>query len=229
MDHRVLIVADEPETCELLHRVVNSAGMEALTTTDSSHAAGILRGGKFDLVVMDFRMPSPDGAELARQMRLSRPNRTTPVILISDDQRPSALSIGFAAGANFFLYKPIDKDRFLKLIRSTQGTIEQERRRTRRIPLRNRVTVKFGKEDLEGETVNISLSGLLIAAPRTVPVGSAVQFSLHLSKGAKPVAGMGSIARIAPGNQMGIHMDHLSSAESERLQEFLLPLISGTR
>jgi hypothetical protein len=33
----------------------------------------------------------------------------TPIILISDDQRPSAMSIGFEAGANFF-YKPIDRD-----------------------------------------------------------------------------------------------------------------------
>jgi hypothetical protein len=41
-----------------------------------------------------------------RQMRNSRFNRLTPIIMISDDQRPSALSVGFAAGASFFLYKP---------------------------------------------------------------------------------------------------------------------------
>jgi len=33
--------------------------------------------------------------------------------LISDDQRPSAMGIGFEAGANFFLYKPFDKERLM--------------------------------------------------------------------------------------------------------------------
>jgi CheY-like chemotaxis protein len=138
MQRRVLIVDDEPETCELILKVVNSVGMEALTVTDSSQAAAFLSEGKFDLVFFDFHMRSPDGVELARQMRLSRPNRTTPVILISDDQRPSALGIGFEAGASFFLYKPIDRERLMKLVRATQGSIEHERRRTRRIAVRHR-------------------------------------------------------------------------------------------
>src|SRR5271168_849564 len=209
MEHNVLIVDDEPETCELIQRVVNSAGLQALSVSNSSHAAAFLRHGKYDLVVLDFHMPSPDGVELARQMRQSQNNRTTPVILISDDQRPSALSVAFAAGANFFLYKPIDRDRLLRLVRATQSSIEHERRRTRRISVRNRVTVSLGREELEGESVNISLSGILVSAPRSFPLGSPVRLGLHLSKSAGPLSVTGTVARIMPGNQMGIHMDRL--------------------
>lgn len=229
MENNVLIVDDEREICDLIQKVVNSVGMQAQTITDSSHAAAFLRHGKYDLVVLDFHMPSPDGVELARQMRQSNTNRTTPVILISDDQRASALSVGFAAGASFFLYKPIDKDRLLKLVRATQGSIEHERRRTRRIPVRSRVTVRLGEEELEGESVNISLSGILVAAPRTFPSGSPVRVGLHLPKGAGPITVAGSIVRVMPGNQMGIHMDRMSFAESEKLQEFLLPLLPDPR
>jgi CheY-like chemotaxis protein len=75
-------------------------------------------------------------------MRSSRFNRTTPIVLISDDQRPSALSVGFAAGASFFLYKPIDKAQLLKLVRATQGAMEHERRRTRRLTIPSRVRLK---------------------------------------------------------------------------------------
>jgi DNA-binding NarL/FixJ family response regulator len=81
----------------------------------------------------------------------------TPMVLISDDQRPSALSLGFAAGASFFLYKPIDKDRLLKLIRATQGAMEHERRRTRRVPIQSRVRLTMGDEELIGETVDVSM------------------------------------------------------------------------
>ena len=104
MQRRGLIVDDEPLVSEMIGKVLNSAGMEALILTRSTEAPDILDEGKFDVVFLDLRMPSPDGIELARQMRSSRFNRTTPIVLISDDQRPSALSVGFAARASFFLY-----------------------------------------------------------------------------------------------------------------------------
>ncbi len=104
-------------------------------------------------------MAAPDGIELARQMRESQRNRTTPIILISDDQRPSAMSIGFEAGASFFLYKPIDKGRLLKLIRATQGSMEEATRRTRRVAFQSKVRLRCRAEELEAETVDISLTG----------------------------------------------------------------------
>ena len=97
--------------------------MEAQIVSNSSHASDFLGTGKFDLVFLDFHMAHPDGVELARQVRKSRSNRTTTVVLVSDDQRPSALSVGFEAGASFFFYKPIDKDRLIKLVKATQGMI----------------------------------------------------------------------------------------------------------
>ncbi len=225
MQRRGLVVDDEKAVCELIGKVLHSAGMDALTLTRSTEAPEILDEGKFDVVFLDLHMPSPDGIELARQMRSSRFNRMTHIVLISDDQRPSALSVGFAAGASFFLYKPIDKDRLLKLVRATQGAMEHERRRTRRVPIQSRVRLKFGEEELEGETVDVSMCGLLVRAPRIAPVGSSLRMSLHLSQRMRPIVTAGSVVRILGGNQMGIQLDQLSLPDSERLQEFLLPLI----
>ena len=227
MQRRGLIVDDETAICEMLGKVLASAGIEALTLTRSTEASGLLDEGKFDMVFLDLHMAAPDGIELARQMRRSGWNRTTPIILISDDQRPSALSIGFEAGASFFLYKPIDKDRLLKLVRAIQGTIENERRRTRRVALQCKVGLKCGTEEWDGETIDVSLSGILVEAPRTVPTGSSVHVRLCLSHRMKPVVGAGSVVRVIGGNRMGIHLDRLPLVESERLQEFLLPMIPG--
>jgi len=225
MQRRGLIVDDEPLVCELIGKVLNSAGMEALTLTRSTEALGILEEGKFDVVFLDLHMAFPDGIELARQMRSSRYNRTTPIVLISDDQRPSALSVGFAAGASFFLYKPIDKDRLLKLVRATQGTMEHEQRRTRRVSIQSKVRFLFRKEELEGETVNVSMSGLLLQAARIAPVDASLRMSLQLSQQMGAIMAAGSVVRIQRGNQMGIQLDQLTLSDSERLQEFLLPLI----
>jgi DNA-binding response OmpR family regulator len=225
MQRRGLIVDDEAAVCEMLGKVLTSAGMESLALTRSSEAPALLSKGKFDMVFLDLHMAAPDGIELARQMRLSRWNQATPIVLMSDDQRPSAMSIGFEAGASFFLYKPIDRECLLKLIRATQGAMEYGRRRTRRVALRSKVRLRYGAEELEGETVDVSLSGILVKAGRTLPTGAPVHVSLDLAPRMRPLVGVGSVVRIVSGNQMGIQLDQLTVAESERLQEFLLPLI----
>jgi two-component system, chemotaxis family, chemotaxis protein CheY len=225
MQRQGLIVDDEAAVCQMVGKVLTSAGMEVVALTRSSDAPGLLNAGKFEMVFLDLHMASPDGIDLARQVRRSRWNRTTPIILISDDQRPSAMCVGFEAGASYFLYKPIDSDRLLKLIRSTQGATEYGRRRTRRVALQSKVRLKFGTELLECETVDVSLSGILVKASRTLAMGSPVHVSLDLSPRMKPVVGAGSVVRVLGGNQMGIQLDRLALSESEKLQEFLLPMI----
>jgi CheY-like chemotaxis protein len=225
MQKQILIVDDEEAVCQMVGKVLTAAGMEPLALTSSTQALDLLNQEKFDMVFFDLHMPAPDGMELSRHLRLSRWNRTTPIILISDDQRPSAMSVGFEAGANFFLYKPIDKERLLKLIRCTQGTIDYGRRRTRRVAFSSKVKLNSGGEVVEGETIDVSLCGILVKSGRTLPRGTPLRISMELGPQMRPVVAAGSVVRVLDGNVMGIQLDQLSVAESERLQEFLLPLI----
>ena len=85
--------------------------------------------------------------------------------------------------------------------------------------------LKFGKEELEGETIDVSMSRLLVRAPRIAPVGLSLGICLQPSDRMRPIAAVGSLARILNGNQMGTQLDQLSVSDSEILQEFLLPLV----
>jgi hypothetical protein len=76
--------------------------------------------------------------------------------------------------------------------------------------------------------VDISPSGTLIKAGRTIPTGSVVLVSTELPERMKPIVSEGSVVRIVGGNQMGIHFERLTPEVAERLQEFLLPLITNT-
>jgi two-component system, chemotaxis family, chemotaxis protein CheY len=227
MQRRALVVDDEQATCDLIQKVLYAAGVDALTLTRSAEAASFLEEGKFDMVFFDQHMGSPDGMELSREMRRAGSNRATPIILLSDDQRPSAMSQGFAAGASFFLYKPVDKERLLKLIRATQGRMDHERRQTRRVLFQAKAKLRFGFDEIACETVDVSLNGMLVKTPRMLAPGASVQVSLELAQTMKPLIGTGSVVRVLSGNQMGIHLDRLPVGESERLQEFLLPKILG--
>jgi DNA-binding response OmpR family regulator len=225
MQRRALIVDDEPATCEMIEKVLSAVGMEFLTLNRSLEAPAILQEGKFALVFLDSGMAFPNGLELTRQMRDSTFNRMTPIIMFSGDQHAAAMSQGFQAGASFFLYKPVDKDRLLKLVRVTQGNMEHERRRIRRVPLQSRVWLRNRGRELEGETLDVSMDGVLVRASKTFPVGSSVDIRLQFSKGMRPIVGAGSVVRLCGGNQMGIHLGRLPFAENQRLQELLLPLI----
>ena len=225
MTRRALVVDDEISTCELIQRVLYAAGVDALTLTQSEQAPGFLDEGKFDMVFFDLHMSPLDGIELAREMRKCKSNYNTPIILLSDDQRPSAMTEGFAAGASFFLYKPVDKARLLRLVRATQQQSGVERRQTRRVMLHTKVHLRCGSEEVVCDAVDLSLNGVLVRSPQVFPPGSAVQVSMDLGRHAKPLVGGGLVARIAAPNQMGIALNQLSIEESERLQEFLLPLL----
>jgi DNA-binding response OmpR family regulator len=225
MQRRSLVVDDEPAVCRLIEDVLSTAGMKVLALTESAEAARYLREEKFEVVLLDLRMPAPDGIEVARQMRASGYNRSTPIIMISDDQRVSVVAEGFEAGASFFLYKPIDKARLLHLIRASHGAIEHEKRRFRRIDHRASVHLTGDGVDLNGETVNISMNGMLVKADQCIPLGSDLRVTLDLLPGVKPFVGSGSVARIAGGNEMGIEFNLMSRDENGRLQELLLPLI----
>lgn len=227
MGSRALVVDDEPAICELIHGVLATAGFDALAVVKSSEAEQHIGSEKFAVLLFDFRMPPPDGLALARLTRRSGINQMTPIILMSDDQSTAATSQGFAAGASVFLYKPIDKKRLLALVRATHGAIEHERRRFRRVPLHAKVRIGSEKDEWECETIDVSLNGMLVNCPVSLPLsaGSSVRVSLDLAPGAQPIKGFGSVVRRLDETRMGIQLTQLAAAESGRLQDFLLPLI----
>ncbi|MGH9738251.1 MAG: response regulator [Candidatus Acidiferrales bacterium] len=225
MKERALVVDDDRAVGDLVRELLSATGVESLVLTDSSRAAESLQTEKFAMVLLDLRMPAPDGIALVRQLRASGLNRMTPVILLSEDQSPSAVSEGFKAGASFFVYKPLDRSRLLKLITATQGAVEQERRRFRRIPMRSRVRLIVDRMEWEGETIDVSLNGMLVQGGSSIPAGSAVHVSLFAPPGQQPINGSGQVRRLLSENRMGIQLNELVQTERRRLQEFLLPLI----
>jgi len=225
VNRRVLVVDDAPEICELVQAVLCSAGMEVLAVTDSQQAASYLMREKFDAVFLDVTMPPPDGIDLAVRTRASGFNQKTPIVMITGDSDPAVHARAFKAGANFFLYKPLDRRRLLRILRVTHGTIQQERRRFQRVSVRCKAILESDSLRIEGATLDMSLNGLLMQAGTTFSAGTRVAVTLQLKPGAAPLRAGGKVARLIGDDCMGIEMASMGQEESERLQEFLLPLI----
>jgi CheY-like chemotaxis protein len=57
--------------------------MDASFLTSTSEAIARLKREKYHAVFLDMRMPAPDGAELTRQIRVSRVNSSTVIVMIT--------------------------------------------------------------------------------------------------------------------------------------------------
>jgi CheY-like chemotaxis protein len=219
---RILVVDDEPALCELLETVLISAGMDVHAVTSTAGVGTLLAREKFDAVFLDVHMPAPSGTELARQMRTGGFNMKTPIVMITGDADPAVLRRGFEAGANFFLFKPVDRRAILRLVRATQGSILNERRRFQRVGIACAVAIEKGGTRCKGRTVDLSLSGLLAEADNAFDVSSRVEIQLQI--GDAPLKIRGAVVRRS-GNHMGIIFDPMNPADSGKLHEFLLPHI----
>ncbi|MGB8543672.1 MAG: response regulator [Candidatus Acidiferrales bacterium] len=222
---RVLVVDDDPLVCELVKEVLDSVEMDAVTLTDSKEASTRLAQEKFQAVFLDVHMPRPGGIELAGQMRASGMNRSTPIVVITGEDDRSALTDAFNAGANFFLYKPIDRHRLLRLVRVAHAPIQREARRYQRVKVPCKLALVLNQERISGITVDLSLGGMFVQASRTLPVGSVVQVLLELKAGAHPLNLPARVVRTTGENSMGLQIENAGPEESKKLQEFLLPMI----
>jgi len=224
MATRVLVVDDDPATCELIREVLVSTEIDCLAMTRSERAVGHLAAEKFDAIFLDVNMPSPDGIELTCKIRSGGLNVSTPIMVITGQDDRALLARAFSSGANFFLYKPVDRHDILRLLRATHGSIENEKRRFRRIKVQCKVSISSGSTRLTGATLDMSLGGIFVQSSHVLPVGSVARVSIDL-KSDPPLSVSARVLRVAGEDCMGMQFENLAVSEAKRFQDFLLPLL----
>jgi two-component system chemotaxis response regulator CheY len=221
---RILVVEDDPRLCEFIREVFTSADLDAEATTDSAKAADRLKNEKFSAVFLDLHMPVPDGLELTRQIRSSALNRVTPVIVITGETEHGLMARAFQLGVNFFLFKPVDRTKLLRLVSVTQHSIEHEKRRFQRFKVTCKVLIVVGSDRFDGKTLDISSNGMLVQTGRLLPVGTPVNLAMELSPGAAPIRATARVVRVVGQECAGLEIRDMKAEDVYRWHEFLLPL-----
>jgi signal transduction histidine kinase len=111
----ILIVDDEEANVRLLARILARAGFENVrTTTRSGEVMQLFGEQRPDLIVLDIRMPEPDGFGVLAQLR-ERVSSTDylPVLAITGDASPETRQRILMAGAKDFLEKPFETSEVL--------------------------------------------------------------------------------------------------------------------
>jgi signal transduction histidine kinase len=112
----VLIVDDEPDSCELLAALLERHGARVIQCDSAESALGVLTDIEANLLVADIAMPDIDGYELIRRVRRSHP--ALPAIAVSAYARPEDRRRAFAAGYDSYCAKPVEAAQLLRAVRT---------------------------------------------------------------------------------------------------------------
>jgi len=111
----ILVVDDEPQIRRVMRTTLVSQGYEVSDARTGDDALNLVRGEKYDLVLLDVNMPGISGLQACREIRLGS---DLPIIMLtvrgSERDKVQALD----AGADGYLTKPFSMSELLARIRA---------------------------------------------------------------------------------------------------------------
>jgi two-component system response regulator len=128
-DKIILLVEDNPDDIALTLRalkknnianevVVAHDGVEALDYLfEGGGRAGGGPGKPTALILLDLKLPKVDGLEVLRRLRADARTRLLPVVILTSSKEDQDLVAGYSLGANSYIRKPVDFDKFTEAIR----------------------------------------------------------------------------------------------------------------
>ena len=113
---RILLVEDEPINREVMMFLLESVNLVVESAEDGLVALAMVERNDYALIVMDMQMPTMDGLEATRRIRLLSKGASVPIIattanvFVDDKQRC------IAAGMNDFVSKPVNPDTLFSVL-----------------------------------------------------------------------------------------------------------------
>lgn len=102
----ILIVEDESRLAEILHKQLQESGFKADVANDGYVGKRMMENNDFDLIILDINLPLMNGYELCKEIR--KKNSKIPIIMLTAFGTQENKLIGFEAGADDYVLKPVD-------------------------------------------------------------------------------------------------------------------------
>jgi DNA-binding response OmpR family regulator len=107
----ILVADDHANIRNLMATYLVRAGYQVHRAADGEDALEILDHAHIDLLIVDVMMPRLDGYGLTRALRDA--GYTLPILMITAKERIEDKTLGFQAGTDDYMVKPIDFDEML--------------------------------------------------------------------------------------------------------------------
>ena len=120
---RVLLTDDNPDLQVAIGRVLKMDGASISFASSGNEAVELVRGGNFDVVVMDLLMPGTNGLDATRILRSE--GCRIPIIAISADASPETRAAAVDAGCDGYLCKPFEPSDLTASIRFVRRAVPE--------------------------------------------------------------------------------------------------------
>ena len=216
---RFLIVEDDLASLELMAEVFTSLKAEVRPVSESEKAARLVDQEKFDGIFLDLEMPNLNGFDLARLIRKSSSNKSTPIVIVTGRDERQTMQEAFAIGATFFLQKPVDRQKLSILFRSVIGGMLENRRRYTRVPLQTEVICTVGSRTIRGTTWNLSQGGMQLEA-NGMQFKDSVRLSFRFPVSGVSIDVVGTVAWVGEKRQ-GVQFTALSAEAEQSIRKYI--------
>lgn len=115
MNHKILIIDDEPAIRKLLENFFNGE-YEVTSKGNGLDALEWLEGHHTDLIICDIQMPQMNGYQFLKQLRQRGFTKHTPVIMLSVSESSKDRIKCYRLGAQDFLVKPFNPEELAELM-----------------------------------------------------------------------------------------------------------------
>jgi CheY-like chemotaxis protein len=123
---RVLVVDDEPDTLELLRRVLGDSQAQVAAAPSVEAALATLGAFNPHVLISDVSMPGRDGYELIRAVRSTTGPEDLPAAALTAFSRPEDAARAREAGFQMHLSKPVEPDELVKVVALLAGRETRE-------------------------------------------------------------------------------------------------------
>ena len=108
---KVLVVEDNVIMAAALRFMMGHIGFtQVFESNDGNQALRMLQTQRFDLVIVDWLLPSMSGIQLVKWMRTREVYQHTPVIMVTTKDQAEDVLIAVESGVTEYVLKPLDKD-----------------------------------------------------------------------------------------------------------------------
>ena len=115
---KILVAEDEPINAKLIHVLLTKKGHDATLVKNGTQALELLYAQRFDLAILDVRMPGMDGIEVTKRIRMLNDVsiNSIPIVALTASALNDVKETCLTAGMDDFLLKPINPDTLDELI-----------------------------------------------------------------------------------------------------------------
>ncbi len=113
-----MIVEDDAVSLAMITKILEAAGFICIGVTDGQKCLTQVAQVNPRLILMDIIMPSLDGIETCRRLKLDSATHNTPVIFVTGSTDDTTLEAAFGAGGSDYVRKPVSRVELMARVRT---------------------------------------------------------------------------------------------------------------